>query len=1013
MIGKDNAISSHKRRAGIIAAVLAMVALAVFVMTHLGFAGKQPWDSHLVGSNFSFFAQGGQGTFFAVDNGGNRMIAFSQDGQYRGDVGFGSASVRSITPGEKGNVYVTRYRFSDVNLIEYAAIDEHSASGRRLRTVYSVTYEEGEMPEYTSGFLGLEAAGSLLYYVEKQGEGLYLFRLDAAAKGAQPELLKEYPFENAENRVLTAICDPVSQEVYFIDKLGGIFTAKEDGEHERMPYPDPPAEPAFSIPYALCLQDGQLYISDIGTRELYVVDQDGYALAAALSNGMTVEEYPTTYYGVAAARDGSVALSSRYDMLLWGRGEAELLPSSFAYPLGVRVLMWCWWLALLVIALVALAVVGYFLRRAYASMGAERLISSAMLVLVVVVVAVVAMTQYSGSMNAAISDMTLDSLAGQASLTAMSIDGDLLMEINTLEDYDSPAYQELRKTLAPVAGSGVQDTLYDAETMEFLDHSTGWDNGIYRMVLRVVDGRVCYVYSSEDQWGALYPVDYPYHDTEFEIAYERRQQVSFPNIQDYTGEYTYTITPILTSDGEVAGMLEMGIDRRAFREETNALLRGIAINVAIVVLVVLLLTKEITFFVQLLGKRVPRKEKRVVDVDAVRPLIFLVYLLDSFALIITPFFARQLYTQALGIPMEMGVALAYSVTFFFLSAAAMLGGKLSERVGLYPLVIAGTLLLFAGELCAAWSTSLGFFVFAKSVVGFGAGLLLNAGDTFVAMHSDPNDVERGFSMSNVALNSGSNCGIIIGTAIGMAFGYSSVYLAASGIALALLVYIFFIFHKDCMPKIRHIHTVERRRMGFFRFVFSRRIFSYFVFMIVPYLVCNAFVYYFLPLEGSAAGMTEEQVSQIVFVYGMVSIYIGPTITNFLLSRFQARVTLLIGGALLVGALLLYAFLPSLSILMVGVIVFAFADSFSFPSQNIYFAQLSETSRYGPGAALGINNSVSGLASTASSYCFAAAMIVGTKLGFISLAVVVAGFFVLFALTSAPFGRDRRGSLKPK
>ena len=160
-------------------------------------------------------------------------------------------------------------------------------------------------------------------------------------------------------------------------------------------------------------------------------------------------------------------------------------------------------------------------------------------------------------------------------------------------------------------------------------------------------------------------------------------------------------------------------------------------------------------------------------------------------------------------------------------------------------------------------------------------------------------------------------------------------------------------------------------------------------------------------------MTEEQVSQIVFVYGMVSIYIGPTITNFLLSRFQARVTLLIGGALLVGALLLYAFLPSLSILMVGVIVFAFADSFSFPSQNIYFAQLSETSRYGPGAALGINNSVSGLASTASSYCFAAAMIVGTKLGFISLAVVVAGFFVLFALTSASFGRDRRGSLTPK
>lgn len=999
-MGNGGRFLASGRERAVAAVALAVVALCVFVGMNTGFADKAPWDSDLEGTNFSFAAQGEGGAFYAVDNGGVRMIAFDADGRHLWDVNLGNTTIRRIAPGPDGGVFISTFRFAQDNRVEYAGIDEYDKNGRRKRTVYSAAYEGDDMPMYSSGFLGLRCADGWLYYVEKEATGLTLYRLSATREDAVPEQLRRFPLVGAEGRVLAAACDPLTQDVYFVDKLGGVWLAAEDAAHRALAYPEPPEEPAFSIPYSVALTGDGLYVSDIGTRELYALGAEGARLAADLGNGVPIEESPMLYYQIDAAAGGGVVLCSRYDILLLDGGEIAELPVSFAFSAGMRVLLWCWWGSIAVIAAALIAVIALLLRRAYNRVGLEKMLSSVMLIAVVAVVTVIAMTQYSGGMDATISEMTMDNLSGQSLLTAARIDGDLLRGISTLADYDTPAYRALRESLAPVAGNDVRDVLYDTKTETFDDHEADWDAGVYRMVLRVIDGRVCYIYSSEDQWGALYPMDYPYEDTEFQIAYEQDAQVAFSNILDYTGEYTYTITPIHDSDGEVVGVLEMGIDRRAFREETNALLRDIALNVVVVVLVVVLLMNEVTFFGRVVSKRVPRGKKELLDVDAVRPLVFLIYLLDCFGLIISPFFAQQLYTETLGIPMEVGVALAYSVTFLFLGVAALVGGRLSEKVGLYPLVLAGTGLLLVGELLAAASASLLMFVGAKAVVGLGAGLLLNAADTFVAMHPKSEDVERGFSMSNVALNSGTNCGIIIGTAIGAAFGYPMVFLAASGIAVVMLLYILLIFRKNCLPDVRRDHVARRHGMSFVKFIFSRRVFSYFVFMIFPYLVLNAFIYYFLPLEGGKNGMSEELISQIVFAYGMVSIYVGPMLTGFLLGRFKARATLVIGGALLVGALLLYAFLPSISILMVSVILFALADSFSFPAQNIYFAQLPEAQRYGSGAALGVNNVVSGLASTASSYCFAAAMIVGTQFGLIALGVLVAGFFLMFILTSA-------------
>jgi predicted MFS family arabinose efflux permease len=415
--------------------------------------------------------------------------------------------------------------------------------------------------------------------------------------------------------------------------------------------------------------------------------------------------------------------------------------------------------------------------------------------------------------------------------------------------------------------------------------------------------------------------------------------------------------------------------------------------------VVLLLLKEIAFAAEVFKKRAPKAEKRAADVDAVRPLMFLLYFLEYFALVVTPLFARSLYTETLGIPMEVGVAIAYSAASFFFAAAAAGGGRAGERIGLFPLLLLGTALLFAGELMAAVSGNLWMFVVAKALVGTGIGLVQNCADVIAAAPKDPREAERGFSMSNVGYNAGTNCGLVIGTAVGLLWGYRSVYLASALVAVLMLAYILLIYGKTGLPE-----TGEARRAaggaprdvkrGFLRFVLSPRVLGFFLLILFPYMLCNAFIFYFLPLTGAAYGMGEENISRVIFGYGMISIYLGPVLTRRLLDVFRERTALAAGGFLIAAALLIYALAPSLTVLLMSTAVFALADSFAFTVQSLYFSRLPETEAYGSSAALGVNNVASGLAQSLSSYCFAAAMVLGIRMG---LGVAGLGMSVLLML----------------
>lgn len=998
--------SKHKKETLIIFAVILAIAMAVYIGFNLQYAGKLPWSRSLAGESFSYLTQDpATGNYYAIDNGGIRIIAFTPEGEYLWEAK-SDAALRALQAAPDGMLYATSYEFSDDNRIVRMAVEQYSDRGWHEGTLYEETFSGDERPMYNAGMLGFQYHDGAFYYVKKAADS---FQFERLHMDGHAETLRAYPYEQAGRLLLAFAADPESQTVYFADKLGGIFCASEDGFHQPLPFPKAQAESDFSIPYSLTVSNGTLYVSDIGARAIYQYQDGNFIIAASMDDVELTVEYCALVYWLTNLSDGNIGLITRgFAMALSENGQVNILPMEFAYGTGTLIQISLWWLFAILLAatLIILGIIA--LVHAYRKMGLEKLTTNILLVVVIAAVTALVMYRYHTSTNDRYTSLTVDQLSGMAALTAELIDGDQLETIDSLADYDSETYAYLTEVLAPVTGSGQVDMLIYADqvTTHSVDslanddtlHEASWDAGVYRSVLRVIDGRVYYIYTSEDQHGALYPMDYPYEETEFQSAYETGRVFSFVNVVDYSGEYTYTNVPITNSAGEIVGILEMGIDQRAMRQESRELMQEIAVSVVITVLVVMLLLKEIMFFIHVLQKRVPRSSKATLSVDACRPLIFMCYLLDCFALVISPLYARELYTATLGIPMEVGVAIATSMTFLFIGAAALVGGKLSEKAGLVPLMLIGTFLILAGEGLAAASVNLLMFVVSKAILGFGAGLLLNASDTFIATQKSEEDVERGFSLSNVGLNAGTNCGIIIGGSIAAAWGYRAVYLAGMAVGLLLMGYILLMFRNRNMPEaVKAEENVQKGSV--FKFFASRRIWSFFLCLGIPYLICNAFVYYFLPMEGAANGMTEEAISRIMFVYAMVSIYVGPALTNFMINRFKARITLVIGGALVIAALALFVFVPTTEMLLISIIIFSVADSFCMPVQNVYYSQLPETIRYGSGSALGISNIVNGLAQAASHYCFAAAMIFGAQRGIGVIAIVFLALMLLFLLFS--------------
>ena len=536
-------------------------------------------------------------------------------------------------------------------------------------------------------------------------------------------------------------------------------------------------------------------------------------------------------------------------------------------------------------------------------------------------------------------------------LMISKIDTDALSEIHWEDDYGSADYEAIRNVLDSMILTSYHNNQYYYYILYGLS-----ENAI-RYLVNYEDSVICGEPVSE------YGTDY-YSD-----VFDKGERFTI-RTQDSYGNWINTVAPVYGEDGTVAAALEVGMDlgyQTAQRQESAL---NIILSVICSTVVVVMLLMELLFLLSFSDRK-----KALVsagrDLDGpqlipLRTLIFCSFLTDSMQ---DPFIAivcSQLYQDFLPIPHGVAIALPMSGQLLMMAVFSAIGGGFTGRYGARKTLSAGFLLQLCGFFfCFLTGTYIGLLV-GKLMIGAGMGIVyVNCNTVAATGHSEE---AVGSAFADVA--AGTISGLTIGT------GLASVFLSLG-----------------------HWRSL-------LRFLMNRRVIGFFLLMLVPFTVALSYREYFFPLFSQEQGLTEVRIGQIYLMCGLMVLYTGPQLSAWMLRRFGAAMSVLLGSLLLGLDMALFVVWPTWISVFIGVVILALVTSFALTCQYSFFEALPESQRFGEGQAMGVYSVFESLGQTLGPMLYGAALAAGYRNGIGLMAGIMLVSAFAFALL---MGKDLRHS----
>ena len=236
------------------------------------------------------------------------------------------------------------------------------------------------------------------------------------------------------------------------------------------------------------------------------------------------------------------------------------------------------------------------------------------------------------------------------------------------------------------------------------------------------------------------------------------------------------------------------------------------------------------------------------------------------------------------------------------------------------------------------------------------------------------------------------CTITVGDGLGsiiLSFAsYNIVYIIAGVIMLVALVLM--LRSRDMKPEVEK----EKASIKFPKFLFNWRVLPFFLLLLLPFMMMLSYREYFFPLYAEENGMNEVSIGRLFLVCGLIVIYIGPALGEFLIRKLGSRKAVILASALMFADVLIFIICPSFISVIVGVVILSIDISFAYACQYAYFASVPECDSYGEGNAMGIYSMIENIGQTVGPLVFGAAMALGYRTG---ITVIGLGFGVMLIL----------------
>ncbi len=323
-------------------------------------------------------------------------------------------------------------------------------------------------------------------------------------------------------------------------------------------------------------------------------------------------------------------------------------------------------------------------------------------------------------------------------------------------------------------------------------------------------------------------------------------------------------------------------------------------------------------------------------------VIFLTVFIDliGFGLIlpILPYFAQRFGAGGLGFGALIGV---YSLMQF---VATIVLGRLSDRVGRRPVLLATIIVSFTGYLMFAFAGSYAVLFLARTISGFSGGNI-SVAQAYIADVTTPAERSRGMGLVGAAFG----LGFIVGPALGglaghyggpMAVGLLGAGLCAAnfGSAFAILGESLGAEHRRARPLFDVGHLVAGLRDPRLGPVFV-------VFAIIPFAFAGYMVA--LPLyAGDVFGWGERELGLFFTEVGVTAALVQGWLFGRLARHVSDRTLAIVGVLGMALPIAIVPYVGNAAGLYVWVIVLAFSNSLASPALHGLISTLADASEQG-------------------------------------------------------------------
>lgn len=359
-------------------------------------------------------------------------------------------------------------------------------------------------------------------------------------------------------------------------------------------------------------------------------------------------------------------------------------------------------------------------------------------------------------------------------------------------------------------------------------------------------------------------------------------------------------------------------------------------------------------------------QEATIHYSLMRPAVFLLLFGVDISISFIPLHMNGLYAPILGLTKETVIGLPISIEFMFVGIAILMSGVWLDRRGWHEPFIWGVVLASMGFVYSALSTDAINFIISRAIVGLGYGLALMASQGFVITYTDNSRKAQGLANLFAGIYAGSICGGATGAMLAERFGYNTTFFFGSGILLFIIGYAF-IFMRKAMsrperkkPMVKLVKSpAVNSAATVFKFLTNRIVISLVFFSSLPAAIAAVgFMNYFMPVYLHRLGISQSTIGQVLMLYGLCLIYIGPFVSKYVDSTLDKKKYVFLGCMLGSLAFLCFYFFNGIISAIIAIIMLGLSSSFVLASQSVYALKLKVTKNLGEGKAIGIFRSTS-------------------------------------------------------